>query len=359
MIKDLDFWKGKKVFLTGHTGFKGSWLSLWLIKLLNVKLTGYALKPATKPSLFETVNIKSEMNSIIGDVRNLSFLKKSIIEAKPDIIIHMAAQPLVYYSYSNPIKTYETNVMGTVNLLEAARNCKSVKAILIITSDKCYENKEVDRGYREEESMGGFDPYSSSKGCVELVCSAYRNSYFNVNKYEKHGVAVATARAGNVIGGGDWAKYRLIPDFIRAIEKKEKFIIRNPKAIRPWQHILDLTHGYLILCRKLYEEGKKFSESFNFGPDNKDVKNVQWITEYLVKTWDDNIQYKINGNKEFLHEAHFLKLDSTKAHNKLNWRPRLNLSMSLDKICAWHKAQIAKEDMNKYCTTEIKNYIFL
>ena len=194
---------------------------------------------------------------------DLSFLKKSIIEAKPDIIIHMAAQPLVYYSYSNPIKTYETNVMGTVNLLEAARNCKSVKAILIITSDKCYENKEVDRGYREEESMGGFDPYSSSKGCVELVCSAYRNSYFNVNKYEKHGVAVATARAGNVIGGGDWAKYRLIPDFIRAIEKKEKFIIRNPKAIRPWQHILDLTHGYLILCRKLYEEGKKFSESFN------------------------------------------------------------------------------------------------
>jgi CDP-glucose 4,6-dehydratase len=355
----LSFWKNKKVFLTGHTGFKGSWLSLWLIKLYNVKLTGYALAPSTKSNLFETLNIKSDMNSIIGDVRDLLFLQKAIIETKPDIIIHMAAQSLVRYSYSNPVETYGTNIMGTVNILEAARKCKNVRAILNITSDKCYENKETDLSYKEEESMGGFDPYSSSKGCAELISSAYRNSYFNINKYKEHGVSLATARAGNVIGGGDWAEDRLVPDFFRAIEKKEKLIIRNPKATRPWQHVLDLTRGYLMLCQKLYEEGEKFSESFNFGPDDKDVKNVQWIVEYLVKTWGDNVYYEINKNNQFLHEAHFLKLDSTKAYKKLSWSPKLNINSGLDKICAWHKAKIANENMNKYCITEIENYISL
>jgi CDP-glucose 4,6-dehydratase len=349
------FWAGKRVFLTGHTGFKGSWLSLWL-QSLGAEVTGYALKPPTSPNLFEIANVEKGIHSIIGDIRDLDHLKKAMKEANPDILIHMAAQPLVRYSYSNPVETYETNVMGTVHVLEAARENKNIKAILIVTSDKCYDNKEMDRGYREDEPMGGFDPYSNSKGCAELVSMAYRNSFFNIDKYQAHGVALATARAGNVIGGGDWAEDRLIPDFMRAIEAKRKVSIRNPHAIRPWQHVLEPIKGYLMLCQKLYENGPNFSQSFNFGPDEKDAKNVEWIAGHLVKTWGEGAAYEIASNASSLHEAHFLKLDCTKARTQLSWQPKWNINKALDEICAWHKAHINGEDMYKYSLNVIKMY---
>ncbi len=350
-----NFWADKRVFLTGHTGFKGSWLSLWL-QSLGAKVTGYALKPATQPNLFEVASVEKGMRSIIGDIRDLDGLKKAMKEANPDTLIHMAAQPLVRYSYANPVETYMTNVMGTVHVLEAARDNQNIKAILNVTSDKCYENREIDRGYREDEPMGGFDPYSNSKGCAELVSSAYRNSFFNVDKYQEHGVALATARAGNVIGGGDWADDRLIPDFMRAIEAKQKVSIRNPHAIRPWQHVLEPLQGYLMLCQNLYEEGPSFSESFNFGPDEKDAKNVEWIAGQLVKAWGDGAAYEVNSDTSFLYEAHFLKLDCTKAKHKLGWQTKWDIHVALDKIFAWHQAYLNGKDMHFYSLNDIKMY---
>ncbi len=350
------FWGGKRVFLTGHTGFKGSWLSLWL-QSLGAQVTGYALKPPTNPNLFEVASVEKGMHSIIGDIRDLDNLKKAMKEVNPDILIHMAAQPLVRYSYANPVETYATNVMGTVHVLEAARENRNIKAILNVTSDKCYHNKEIDRGYREDEPMGGFDPYSNSKGCAELVTSAYRNSFFNVNKYQEHGVALATARAGNVIGGGDWAEDRLVPDLMRAIEAKQKVFIRNPYAIRPWQHVLEPLYGYIILSQKLYEKGPKFSESFNFGSNEKDAKNVEWIASHLAKAWGEGVTYEVNLNTSTLHEAHFLKLDSTKAHQKLGWQPKWDIHVTLDKISAWHHAYLRGEDMAQYSLNDIRTYI--
>jgi CDP-glucose 4,6-dehydratase len=351
----INFWTDKRVFLTGHTGFKGSWMSLWL-QSLGAKVTGYALKPPTSPNLFETANVEKGMHSIIGDIRDLEHLKKAMKEVNPDILIHLAAQALVRYSYSNPVETYATNVMGTVHVLEAARENKNIKAILNVTSDKCYDNKEIDRGYREDEPMGGFDPYSNSKGCAELVSMAYRNSFFNTDKYQSHGVALATARAGNVIGGGDWAEDRLIPDFMRAINAKQKVSIRNPYAIRPWQHVLEPLQGYLMLCQKLYEIGPQFAGSYNFGPDERDAKNVEWIAGHLVNTWGEGAAYEIASNASSLHEAHFLKLDCTKARTQLSWLPKWNINKALDEICAWHKAHINGEDMNEYSLNDIKMY---
>jgi CDP-glucose 4,6-dehydratase len=358
-VEDLEmnssFWAGKRVFLTGHTGFKGSWLSLWL-QSLGAEVTGFALNPPTKTNLFEIANVVSGMHSVVGDIRDLDNLKKAMKVANPDILIHMAAQPLVRYSYSNPVETYATNVMGTVHVLEAARGNKNIKAILNVTSDKCYDNKEIDRAYREDEPMGGFDPYSNSKGCAELVSMAYRNSFFNIEKYKEHGVALATARAGNVIGGGDWAEDRLIPDFIRAIEAKQKVSIRNPHAIRPWQHVLEPLQGYLMLCQKLYENGPSFSQSFNFGPDEKDAKNVEWIARGLIKTWGEGASYEVASNVSSLHEAHFLKLDCSKAQKELRWQPKWDIDVALDKICAWHKAYLNGEDMHYYSLNDIKMY---
>ena len=350
------FWVGKRVFLTGHTGFKGSWLSLWL-QSLGAEVTGYALKPPTNPNLFEVASVEKGMRSIISDIRDLDNLRKAMKEVNPDIVIHMAAQPLVRYSYSKPVETYATNVMGTVHVLEASRDNQNIRAILNVTSDKCYDNKEIDRGYKEDEPMGGFDPYSNSKGCAELVSMAYRNSFFNVANYKEHGVALATGRAGNVIGGGDWAADRLIPDFMRAIQAKQKVSIRNPYAIRPWQHVLEPLQGYLMLCQKLFEEGPHFSESFNFGPDEKDAKNVEWIAGHLVKTWGEGAAYEIASNASSLHEAHFLKLDCTKARTQLSWQPKWNTNKALDEICAWHKAHINGEDMYKYSLNDIKMYV--
>ena len=349
----LNFWKDKKIFLTGHTGFKGSWLSLWL-QSLGSEITGYALNPPATPNLFTIARVEKSMRSVIGDIRDLDKLKKIMNETNPDIVIHMAAQPLVRYSYLNPVETYATNVMGTVNLLEAVRENKNTKAILNVTSDKCYDNKEIDRGYKEDEAMGGFDPYSNSKGCAELVTSAYRNSFFNIDKYKEHGVALATARAGNVIGGGDWAEDRLIPDFMRAIVKKEKVSIRNPHAIRPWQHVLEPLQGYLMLCQKLYEEGSTFAGSFNFGPQENDAKNVEWIVKHLVKFWGEGAAFEILENASQLHEAHFLKLDTTKARTQLAWQPLWDIEEALQSICGWHRAHLEGQDMHTYSLHEIK-----
>ena len=350
------FWANKRVFLTGHTGFKGSWLSLWL-QSLGAEVTGYALKPATQPNLFEVASVIKVMRSIIGDIRDLDNIKKAMKEANPDILIHMAAQPLVRYSYANPVETYMTNVMGTVHVLEAARENKNIKAILNVTSDKCYDNKEIDRGYREDEPMGGFDPYSNSKGCAELVSSAYRNSFFNVDKYKEHGVALATARAGNVIGGGDWSEDRLIPDFMRAIEKKQNVVIRNPEAIRPWQYVLEPLQGYLILCQKLYEQGFEFAESFNFGPNENEAKSVEWVAKEITKTWTDTeLSYEIEDAKNIVHEAQFLKLNSTKANEKLNWFSKLHTEEAIKKITDWHKSHLDKKDMRTFSLSQINEY---
>ena len=275
MVVNSAFWKDKRVLLTGHTGFKGSWLSLWL-QSMGAQVTGYALAPPSNPSLFDVAEVGKGMTSIIGDIGDLERLRAVFAEHKPEIVIHMAAQALVRYSYVEPVETYSTNVMGTVNLLEAVRGTDSVRAVVNVTSDKCYENREWVWGYRENEAMGGFDPYSNSKGCAELVTAAYRNSYFHPGQYKEHGVAIASGRAGNVIGGGDWADDRLIPDIMRAITQGKPVNIRNPHAIRPWQHVLEPLSGYLLLAQKLFEDGPAYAEGWNFGPNDEDAKPVQW-----------------------------------------------------------------------------------
>lgn len=349
------FWNGKRVFLTGHTGFKGSWLSLWL-QSLGAEVTGYALNPPTSPNLFEVAKIFDGMKSVIGDIRDFDMLQKAMQAASPEIVIHMAAQPLVRYSYVNPVETYSTNVMGSVHLLEAVRNTKGVKAVVNVTSDKCYENREWVWGYRENEAMGGYDPYSNSKGCAELVTAAYRSSFFNPDHYQEHGVAVASARAGNVIGGGDWAGDRLIPDFIRAIVSGEVVVIRSPHAIRPWQHVLEPLSGYLLLAEKLYTQGSKFAEAWNFGPSDSEAKSVEWIVDQLVTHWGDGAGYKVDRAAADLHEAHFLKLDCSKARMILGWKSQWDAAETIKRICAWHKAHIDGQDMRLYALNEIAQY---
>jgi CDP-glucose 4,6-dehydratase len=349
-----EFWRGKRVFITGHTGFKGSWLSLWLQRL-GVDLTGYALVPPTNPSLFDVANVESGMHSVIADIRDSATLTKAMQEAEPDIVIHMAAQPLVRYSYQAPVETYATNVMGTVHLLEAIRQTNCVRAVVNVTSDKCYENKEWPWGYRENEYMGGYDPYSNSKGCAELVTAAYRNSFFNPAKHHEHGVAIGSGRAGNVIGGGDWAVDRLIPDILRAIEIGQAVNIRSPRAIRPWQHVLEPLSGYLTLAEKLFTDGPECGEGWNFGPADEDAKPVQWIVEQLATQWGDGAQWKLD-NKPQPHEAHFLKLDCSKAKARLNWQPRWPLSTALANIVSWHKAWLDGSNMQSITLNQITQY---
>ena len=349
-----NIYKGRKVLVTGHTGFKGSWLCLILHKI-GADVYGYALDPPTTPSLFIEAKIEGLITSFIGDIRDYNNLYKVVQQVQPEIVIHMAAQPLVRESYKNPIETYSINVMGTVHILEACRHTKSITSILNVTTDKCYENREWHWGYRENEPMGGYDPYSNSKGCSELVTTSYRNSYFNQAKYSEHGVAIATARAGNVIGGGDWAVDRLIPDFIRSISKGTEVIIRSPFAIRPWQHVLEPLTGYLMLASKLYAEGPKYSEGWNFGPDDKDAKNVEWITKTICEYWGEGTRYRIDTHPQ-PHEANYLKLDCSKAKAELDWFPKWSIETTLKSIVDWNKSFLNKEDMRIITEKQISNY---
>ena len=353
---NAEFWCGKRVLLTGHTGFKGSWLSLWL-QSMDAQVVGYALAPPTEPSLFEVAGVGAGMTSVIGDIRDLEHLRAVFAEHKPEIVIHMAAQPLVRYSYAEPVETYSTNVMGTVNLLEAVRGTPGVKAVVNVTTDKCYENREWAWGYRENEAMGGYDPYSSSKGCAELVTAAYRNSFFNSATFNvKHSIAIASARAGNVIGGGDWAEDRLIPDIMRAITQGRSVTIRNPHAIRPWQHVLEPLSGYLKLAQKLYEEGAAYAEGWNFGPNDEDAKPVQWIVEQLTQSWGEGASWLLDGG-EHPHEAHYLKLDCSKAKSRLDWHPRWHLDEALKRIVDWQKQYLYGRDMRAVTIEQIDLYL--
>jgi CDP-glucose 4,6-dehydratase len=353
MVKgDVDpgFWAGKRVFLTGHTGFKGGWAALWLQRM-GAHVTGFALAPPTSPALFEVAGVAEGMTSIIGDIRDRDALREALVAADPEIVLHMAAQPLVRASYDDPVGTYATNVMGTVHLLEAVRKASSVRAVCVVTTDKCYENREWVWGYREDEAMGGYDPYSNSKGCAELVVSAYRRSFFSGGTC----AAIASGRAGNVIGGGDWADDRLIPDILRAIAGGEKVLIRNPVAVRPWQHVLEPVAGYLVLAHALWSDPKAAAEAWNFGPRDDDAKPVQWIVEKMCGLWGNDAGWTHDDGTQ-PHEARYLKLDVSKARAGLGWQPRWSLSEALDSITAWHRAWLAGADMHAHCLHEIERF---
>jgi CDP-glucose 4,6-dehydratase len=318
-------------------------------------VTGYALAPPTDPSLFELAYVSELMTSVIADVRDPDRLKAEMTAASPDIVIHMAAQPLVRDSYRLPVETYASNVMGTVHLLEAVRACPSVRAVVNVTTDKVYENREWLWGYRENEPFGGYDPYSNSKACSELVTAAYRSSYFNPAEYERHRVAIASARAGNVIGGGDWASDRLIPDILRAILADEPVRIRNPHAVRPWQHVLEPLSGYLLLAQKLYVDGARFAEGWNFGPSEDDARPVEWIVQRICAGWGKGARYEIDTG-EHPHEAHYLKLDCSKVRMELGWQPRWSLERSLDSIIVWTHAYSRQVDLRDECLKQISEY---
>jgi CDP-glucose 4,6-dehydratase len=343
-----EFWKGKKVFLTGHTGFKGSWLSIWL-NSMGAVVKGYGLKPATNPNLFTIAGIEGLVESDINDIRDYSALCSSILKFAPDIVFHMAAQPLVRASYEKPLETYETNVMGTANLLEAVRQCSSVKAVVNITTDKCYENNEWVWGYKETDPMGGRDPYSSSKGCSELVTASYRESFL-----KGANIGVATARAGNVIGGGDWAEDRLIPDILRSFEASKPVIIRNPDATRPWQHVLEPLSGYLMLAEQLFINPGEFSEGWNFGPYDRDVRPVDWILDQMTTLWP-GASWRLDQDDN-PHEATLLKLDISKASAMLGWAPTWDLNVTLGRIVRWHKCWLEGADMRVECINEINEF---
>lgn len=344
-----DFWHGKRVFLTGHTGFKGGWLSAWL-QAMGAEVHGYALNPPTETNLFSEAKIAHGMaSSCIADIRDAELLHAAMQAARPEIVFHLAAQSLVRYSYVQPVETYAVNVMGTVNLLEATRATSTVKAIVNVTTDKCYENREWLWGYREDEAMGGFDPYSSSKGCAELVTAAYRRSFL-----QQQGIALASARAGNVIGGGDWAEDRLIPDFLRAMDASVTLNIRSPHATRPWQHVLEPLSGYLCLAERLFEQGQDFAEGWNFGPSDEDARPVGWIVERLAEMQPD-----LSWQCDFAsqpHEANYLKLDSSKSKSRLGWSPRWRLQAALQKTLDWHLAWRRGEDMRECTLGQIADY---
>lgn len=350
------FWRGKKVFLTGHTGFKGGWLAFWLASM-GAKVSGFALPPNTSPNLYDILGLEELLERpIFGDVRDYCDLERVVIESEPEVLIHMAAQPLVRFSYSNPIETYATNVMGTVHVLEAARKVDSLRSTVVVTTDKCYENREWVWGYRENEPMGGFDPYSSSKGCAELVTSSYRQSFFKANS-EGLANAIATARAGNVIGGGDWSEDRLIPDSIKAFNSDRPLLIRNPMATRPWQHVLEPLSGYLVLAQALYAEGEKFASAWNFGPNDEDACSVQDVVEKLIGKWGGSARWLKDGLDQ-PHEANLLKLDCSKAKMQLGWVPKWNLEVALENTYQWYKAQKCGADMREITLEQIHKYRF-
>jgi len=346
------FWKGRSVLVTGHTGFKGSWICQWLVGL-GAKVSGYALTPPTSPALFDLLRLDERMLSHIGDVRDLQALTEVLKAVEPEIVIHMAAQSLVLESYDDPAGTYATNVLGTVHLFEAIRRIDSVRAVVNVTSDKCYENREWAWGYREHEPMGGHDPYSCSKGAAELVTASYRRSFF-----AESGINLASARAGNVIGGGDWATNRLVPDLNRGLMAGETIVIRNPRAIRPWQHVLEPLSGYLLLAERLCAlEGESLADGWNFGPYESDVKTVEWIADYLCNAWGDGASWRLETEQGVApHEAHYLKLDCSKARSELGWRPRLDLPEALGWIVEWTRSHAAGDDMIGITTAQIERF---
>ncbi len=348
------FWEGKRVFVTGHTGFKGGWCATWLLEM-GAEVIGYALKPDTDPSYFTLCGLAERMQSVFGDIREPDALTRSLQKAEPGIVVHLAAQPLVRRSYREPVETFATNVMGTVHVLEAVRRTHSVRAAVIVTSDKCYENREWMWGYREDEAMGGRDPYSASKGCAELVTSAYRWSFF-----ERGGrlPAVATVRAGNVIGGGDWGEDRLVPDAVRAIDRGQPLIVRNPKSVRPWQHVLEPLAGYLELAEKLYTEGDKWAGAWNFGPRDEDIVTVADLATMVIRFWGRG-EWEAAPEPEAPREARYLKLDCSKARQILGWRPRLTLEEAVGMTVAWYRQARASElgrEMYDFSCEQIRGY---
>lgn len=348
---DPGFWRGRRVLVTGHTGFKGSWLCLWL-QHLGAVVTGYALAPATRPSLFEVASVGQGMCSVIGDIRDGVALSEAMSAARPEVVIHMAAQALVRESYRNPVETYSVNVVGTAQVLDAVRACPSVRAVVSVTTDKCYENREWHWGYRETDRLGGHDPYSSSKAGAELVTAAYRSSYFSV---AERPVAVATARAGNVIGGGDWSRDRLIPDILAAIQAGQAVRIRYADAVRPWQHVLEPLSGYLALAERLCSsDGQAYAEAWNFGPVDDDARPVRWIVEQMIDRWGGG-QWLIDGQPN-PHEAHHLKLDCAKARVRLDWQPHWNLTDALAAIVDWQRAFLSGKDMRAMSMSQIARF---
>lgn len=352
-----NFWAEKRVFITGHTGFKGSWLSLWL-KSMGADVRGYALAPPTKPSLFEEIELNKRISTEFGDVRDVEHLYQSMRDFNPEIVFHLAAQSLVRLSYETPLETYSTNLMGIVALLESVRKLKGIKVVINVTSDKCYENQEWVWGYRESEPMGGYDPYSCSKGCSELITASYRRSFFSVETFKEHGCALASVRAGNVIGGGDWSYDRLLPDILKAFSTQQKVIIRSPKAVRPWQHVLDPLSGYLMLAERLYTDGPAFAEGWNFGPNDESSQSVEWILTCIARLWGDTAEWQFNPTVG-VHEANVLKLDCSKARFQLGWQPLLGLEPALSRTINWYKAWVAGKNMYDYTLTEISDYMTL
>jgi len=351
MVIDPALWRGRKVLVTGHTGFKGGWLCLWLQRL-GAKVTGYALEAPTKPNLFDVARVAEGMQSITADIRDLDHLSNAVSQAAPEMVIHMAAQSLVRASYDDPLRTYSTNLMGTVNVFEAVRNAKSVRVVLNVTSDKCYNNREWIWGYREDEPMGGADPYSSSKGCSELITSAYRRSFFG---HSSAPVALASARAGNVIGGGDWAPDRLVPDFFRAIEAGRELVIRNPDAVRPWQYVLEPLYGYLLLAQALWSRPGDFADAWNFGPSTEDEWPVRRVAEQLSQRWGTEARWTVDKSVH-PYEAHYLKLDCSKARAHLGWKPSVALENALERIVAWFRGYMGGVDMRQLTIEQIASY---
>ncbi len=348
---DSIFWKNKKVFITGHTGFKGSWLTTWM-KMLGANVKGYSLSPNTNPNLYDISNAHKSISSEFADIRDIKSFESSFHKFKPEIVFHLAAQPLVRYSYDHPRETYEVNLMGTLNLLDIIKKTDYVKSVVLVTTDKCYENKEWTYGYREIDPMGGFDPYSSSKGCCELLISSYRRSFFN----KKNSPNIASVRAGNVIGGGDWSADRLIPDIINSIIKNKQIILRNPNSTRPWQHVLEPLSGYILLAQKLFNNSD-YAEAWNFGPHADDCKSVSWITEKIINLWGYD-QFWTSDKLKHPHEANYLKLDISKAMNKLSWYPKLKLEKALDMLIKWHKSYLKNENMEEVMKNQINEYLY-
>ncbi|HXY86935.1 MAG TPA: CDP-glucose 4,6-dehydratase [Candidatus Acidoferrales bacterium] len=356
----IDLYKNKVALVTGHTGFKGSWASLWLTEL-GTEVVGYSLEPPTKPNLFESINLEENITHIVGDVRDEAHLLKTVQKYQPDFVFHMAAQSIVRRSYENPRYTYETNVMGTVAVLEAMRQVENVRACIVVTSDKCYENKEWIYGYRETDPLGGYDPYSSSKGCAELVTAAYRKSFFNPETLGKvHNMALSSVRAGNVIGGGDWGEDRLLPDCIRALSHDEIILIRAPRSTRPWQYVLEPLGGYLLLGARMYADGSKYSDAWNFGPNDSNIVTVEELVNLIIKQWGSGTY--ATRSSDHLHEAALLKLDASKSRTLLGWKPTYSIDETVERTIDWYKnfyGGVKRDDLHELCVKEIRNFMSL